>query len=297
MSKQAALLVNLRSRRGREWFETTKNALEHEGIELVAAKGFTDPSSIADAVKDAVHSRVPLVVVGGGDGTLALAAARLAGSSSVLGVLPLGTGNALARDLGIKAEVEAAADVLCHGKEARIDLGRINDDYFVNVATVGLTTRIAAQLTVQNKRRFGRFVYGVALCRALLQLRPFEVTIRTGEHEERFRALQLVIGSGKYHAGPFPLSPTASITDGKLDLYAIADSSVWSLFKYALFLPGGRFTELKEVAAEAVTGGSIETAPIRHVTVDGEIRFSTPFRFGIAPGALRVMVPQDFTSA
>ena len=294
MHKQAVLLVNLRARRGRDWFETTKQALIKEGIELVTATAVRNPAFIPDAVSTAVRSKVPLIVVGGGDGTLSLAASQMANTESTLGILPLGTGNALARDLGIKVDVKAAADVLCKGKEARIDLGRINEDYFINITTLGLSTRIASQLTVQSKRRLGRLVYGIALCRALFHLHRFDVTIRTENHEENFRALQLVIGSGKYHAGPFPLSPTSSITDGKLDLYAILDCSIWSLFKYALYLPGGRFTELKEIAAEAITGGTIETRPVKLVAVDGEVRCSTPFRFGIAPQALKVMVPSEF---
>lgn len=294
MHKEAVLLVNFRSRRGREWFEATKTALEENGVKLLVAQGFPDPSKISGAVADAVEKQVPLVVVGGGDGTLSLAASKLAYSQSTLGVLPLGTGNSLARDLGITPEVKAAAAVICGGKEVSIDLGRVNDDYFVNVATIGLSTRIASQLTVQNKRRFGRFVYGVALCRALFHLKPFDATVRTANGEETLRTLQIVIGSGHYHAGPFPLSPTSSITDGKLDIYAILDCSVWSLLKYALFLPGGRFTELKEVASAAVTGGEISTVPVKHVTVDGEIRCQTPFKFGIAHRSLKVMVPPEF---
>lgn len=294
MPKEAVLFVNLRSRRGAEWFPSARELLSQGNLDLKAAEGFRDPNSLLEAVKKAIEAKVPLVVVGSGDGTLGLVAKYFIGSESILGVLPLGTGNSLARDLGIKPEVEAACEVLTKGRVARIDLGKINDEYFVNVASIGLSTRIASELTVQNKRRFGRLSYGFAVCRALFEFKPFDVTIETREGKETLRALQLVIGCGKFHAGPFPLSPNASITDGRLNLYAVADCSTWALFKYALFLPGGRFTQLQEVASAAVEGGRIDAVPPKRVTVDGEIKLTTPFTFGIAPGALPVMVPADF---
>jgi diacylglycerol kinase (ATP) len=286
--------VNTKSRRGKEWFRDAKELLSSSGLSVTEAISFTLPKDLQAAVKKAVKAEVPLIIVGGGDGTMGMVAKLVAGSQSVLGVLPLGTGNAFARDLGIKADLEQACEVLSAGKVQAVDLGTINGEYFVNVATVGLTTGIAAQLTVETKRRFGRLAYGFAVCRAFLHLKPFLVTIKTKKGEESFQTLQLVIGSGHYHAGPFPLSPTSSIVDGKLDLYAVASCSRWTLLKYAFFLPGGQFTHMDEVTAEATTGGRIEATPVKKVTVDGEIKLRTPFDFGIAPGALRVMVPQDF---
>jgi YegS/Rv2252/BmrU family lipid kinase len=271
-----------------------RQALHHEKFELISALGFRDPAKLDAAVEQAVKDKVPLIVVGSGDGTIGMVAKHFIGSESVLGVLPLGTGNSFARDLGIAPNVQAAVRVLTQGKVVRVDLGKINDQIFVNVATVGLSTKIAAELTVQNKRRFGRFVYGIAVGKALFNLKPFKVIIKTEKGEETYRTLQLVIGCGRFHAGPFRLSPTSSITDGKLNLYVLADSSRWTLVKYALYLPGGRFSELKEVESTSITGGHIETIPVRKVTVDGEIETQTPFDFSVLPGAIQVMVPDDW---
>lgn len=293
-SKEATLIVNARSRRGREWFPLVKERLEKEGFSLKEAHHFKDPQQIGPTVERNVKDKVPLIIVGGGDGTFSAVAKHFIGSESVLGVLPLGTGNSLARDLGIAAEVDAACDVLLSGKVVKIDLGVINDEIFVNVATIGLTTGIAQALTDDAKKRLGRFVYAVAICKAFMGLKPFEVTIETQERKETLRTLQVVIGSGKFHAGPFPLSPDASITDGKLRLYALDSCSRFALFKYAVNLPGGQFTKLSEIESFAAKGGKITTRPAKRVTVDGEVKLSTPFTFGIKHEAIQVMVPADF---
>ncbi|HLK59056.1 MAG TPA: lipid kinase [Chthonomonadaceae bacterium] len=294
VTRQAVLIVNTRSRRGKEWFPRVKETLEQGGVDLIGVWALRRSQDAIARVQAATAQCVPLVIVGGGDGTLSSVVKHFVGSPSVLGVLPLGTGNQFARDLGIEAKVEAACRVLIEGKMAQVDLGIAGNDYFLNVATVGLTTRIAEELTVQAKRRFGRFVYAVALAHALRRVRPFQATLTLPERRLTVQTLQIVIGNGRFHAGPFPLAPDATITDGKLVAYVLATTSRWGLLKYALNLPGGHHVDLSEVAAFETTEIALETIPSERVTVDGEIPFRTPIRFGIAPRALRVMVPQEF---
>ena len=187
-----------------------------------------------------------------------------------------------------------ASRTIAAGKIATVDLGRLADDYFLNVATVGLTTNIAQSLTKEEKRRFGRFVYAFALMRGLRQVGSFDVRIETENGVDEFRTLQVVIGNGRFHAGPFPLSPEASITEGKLSLYALATESRAAFIKLALALRTGRHGELPEVHAQETTGGTLTTTPVLPVTVDGEVCASTPTRFSVVPDTLRVMVPLRF---
>ena len=295
VAKQAVLIVNTKSRRGQEWFHQVKSTLQESELQLVDAKALRRPSDVKTSVQAAITKCIPLVIVGGGDGTLSAVAKFFVDSHSTMGVLPLGTGNQFARDLGIEANIEASCRVLTEGRIARVDMGIAGDDYFLNVATVGLTTRIAEELTVEAKRRFGRFVYALALARALRRVRPFLATLTMPEGVQTLRTVQIVIGNGRFHAGPFPLAPDAKITDGKLVVYALATTNRWGLLKYALNLPGGHHVELEEVAAFETTEIALETTPSERVTVDGEIPFRTPIRLGIAPKALSVMVPHDFT--
>jgi diacylglycerol kinase (ATP) len=293
-TKRAVVIVNTHSRRGKEWYPQVLAALPKHGVVIERAIPLTDPKKLVRATKEAIAAGTPLVIVGGGDGTLGTVARLFIGSKSVLGVLPLGTGNQFARDLCIRVDVEAACEVIGAGKVTGVDVGFAGSDHFLTVATAGLTTLIAQELTDDAKRRFGRFVYLFALVRAIRRLVPFHTKLVTPERILEFDTIQVVIGNGRYHAGPFPLAPDATITTGNLIVYALATRSRLELLRFALHLPGGHQGDLVEVPTFHTSGGTLTTTPIQKVTVDGEIVEKTPLTFGIRPRALQVMVPQDF---
>ena len=216
--KRAVLVVNTKSRRGREWFDAAQKELKGHGVEIDRATRFEKIDELIDTVKDAIARGVPLVVAGGGDGTFNALSDLFVNSECVLGLLPLGTGNSLARDLGIQADVAKACEVIAKGKVVTVDLGFVNGTHFVNVATVGLTTRIAQNLTNDLKKRLGRFVYAVAIFRAMRTSRPFQAVLETENGRREFECLQFVIGNGHFHAGPFPVAPDASIVSGALNI-------------------------------------------------------------------------------
>lgn len=292
--KRAVLVVNSKSRRGSDAFEEAKRRLAHHGIELEYARDFKRISDLKAEVRAAIYRKAPLIVAGGGDGTFSAIARYFVDSESTLGVLPLGTGNAFARDLGIAPVVETACDVIAKGKPFHVDLGYAGNDYFLNVATIGLTTKIAEALTGHMKKRLGMFVYAAAVIKALATVQPFHVHLETENGVDEYETLLFVLGNGRYHAGPFRLSPSASITEGKLSLYALATSRKAAFLRFATRLVTGHQGDLPEVRAQDTAGGVVTTTPAMPVTVDGEISLQTPMRFRVAPKALRVIVPQEF---
>lgn len=291
---RVALIVNGRSRRGREWYPLVHQQLLQAGWTVDQALLATHPHELDNALRQAVDQHTPVVALGGGDGTFTHAIGHLRGAASVLGVLPFGTGNAFARDLGIPPSVSGAVEVLTRGRVGTVDVGTVGEDRFLNIATVGLTTHIAEYLQPAAKRRYGRAVYLVALLRAVAVTRPFHCVLTTAEGTHEFDSLQVVIGNGRYHAGPFPLHPDASITEGRLHLYALRGRRKANFIRLAWHLRTGRHVDLDDVFVLETAGGSLSTTPSKRVTVDGEIQRRTPIRFGIEPDALRVLVPQDF---
>lgn len=290
---EAVLLMNLRSLKGEEWKDQAKSKLAEKGIRLSVSKGFTKTEELVKAAKQEAK-REQLLIIGGGDGTLNAVATILRGNQATMGVLPLGTGNAFARDLGIPTDLDKAIDIILSGMRAKVDVGLCGQGIFLNVATIGLSVEVAKFLTVPLKRRFGRFVYAIALARAVKQLQPFHAKIQTEKGLTETEALQIVVGNGRYHAGPFPISPTAAITDGLLHLYAVEAKSKAELLKYALLLPTGFVGALSSVHAEDTAGGTITCMPQQSVVIDGEIAPKTPLEFSIDPASLNVMVPNDF---
>ncbi len=294
IEQQTVLLVNTRSLRGAEWLEEAQSKLKEKGVKLKLAKGFAKAQDLIKAA-EAEKSSGGLLIVGGGDGTMNAVANLLAKTDTTMGVLPLGTGNAFARDLDIPTDLDKAIEIITEGDCTEVDLGICNGRYFVNVATVGITGHVAQTLTVPLKRRFGRFVYGIALIRALKKLRPFHVTIESEHGKTELNSFQLVIGNGRYHGGPMPLSPTAAITSGRLRLYVVEATTKVDLIKYALLLPTGLQGVLRTVHSEETTGGKVTISPPSSIVLDGEILpKQSVIEFGIEPMALRVMTPKGY---
>jgi diacylglycerol kinase (ATP) len=294
---QAALVVNTRSRRGYTWYKSLLDHLAETGVAPVEAHAVGDHGTFRGIVQRLIQEETPLILIGGGDGTVSSVAGLFVGSQSVMGLLPFGTGNALARDLGIPADLTGACQVLRTGRRVQVDLGQVEHQHFVNLTSVGLTTRVALALDPEAKRRFGRVIYLSAVARALATVRPFRALIQTAEDRIDVETLQVVIGSGRYHAGPFPVAPGASIVDGRLTIYALQGTSRADLLRLFLNLPGASHVELPNVVVLDTLGGRLETSPSRRVTVDGEVCLRTPIEFSILPASLPVLAPQTFTSA
>lgn len=270
-----------------------ETALRDAGIELKTSKLLKDPSQISPLVKQAIRDEIPLVCVGGGDGTFSAVAEHFIGKESTLGVLPLGTGNSLARDLGIVAKVDLAVDAILNGQPEMIDLGKVNDQTFVNVATVGLTTRIAEELTDEAKKRFGRGVYLIAIAKAVFKSKAFTVDLKLNGETHQMRALQVVVASGKYHGGPFEVTPNADIESGRLSGYVLEEMGRGTLLRYGFRLLTKSHFKMPEVFSFGTKELSLTTEPRMRITIDGEIEGKTPAEFKVIPSAVRVMAPSS----
>jgi len=292
--RSGVLLVNAKSRNGLEWFPQVRNRLIAGGIDLQDARRFRGAKELVKAVHDYISQGSPLVIVGGGDGTFGAVAHMFARRQTVLGVLPLGTGNAFARDLHITDTLDASCEAILNGKIASVDMGLIGDRVFVNLATVGLSTKIAMGLNDRAKRKLGKSVYMASVCKALATVEPFHVKLELPGQTEEFESLQVVIGNGRFHAGPFQISPDASLTAGWLSIYALASPHKTAFFKLALHMVMGGKLDLEQVKVFRAQSGTLTTIGPKWVTVDGEIAMTTPVQFGMVPAALRVAVPTSF---
>lgn len=286
--------ANTGSRRGESGFEPALVALRDAGVAVSETRAFDDPERLIAAVEAAVEDGCRTIIVGGGDGTISSVVHALAETDSTLGLLPLGTGNQLARDLGIPSDIAEAAKVIAGGRSCAIDLARVNNEAFINVATLGLTTAIARNLDPTVKRLFGRFAYSLAVARALRTTKPFRARFRWMNQEEEVEAIQIVVGNGRFHAGGLVVAPDAQITDSSLDVYAVRTGPPKQLAAALLDLSLGRHNQSEWLFAFRAQEFMLEIDPRMPVTVDGEVTWFDQLSFSVKGAALRVFVPDRF---
>jgi diacylglycerol kinase (ATP) len=192
---RALMLVNPGARRGAQALEVVPH-LDQLGLE-VSVEQFASAAEVTD---DIVR-RAPgfdLVIVCGGDGTIASAAVGVLETGLPLGILPLGTANDLARTLGIDPDPVAAAGLIVAGNTRRIDLGEVNGHPFFNVASIGFSAELARELTAEAKRKWGVFGYAVTAMRLLISMRPFRAWIDHDGTTEAIRTVQVSAGNGRH---------------------------------------------------------------------------------------------------
>jgi YegS/Rv2252/BmrU family lipid kinase len=191
----------------------------------------------ATQARDAVKAGADLVIAAGGDGTVTACASGVAGSQVPLAILPVGTGNLLALNLGIPPDFDQAVAVSLTGENRQIDLGTANGRPFVAMAGLGIDASMLQSTSEQAKRRFGYAAYVAGALRHLRD-RPIRVTIEAdGGPARRYRAAGVIAGNVGWLQGGLPLLPQASPDDELLDLVVLTahDAVSWLILMAHVF--------------------------------------------------------------
>jgi diacylglycerol kinase family enzyme len=255
-----------------------------------------DPEDLTDAFRDAAEAPgLDAVVAGGGDGTISCAAGKLAGSDRPLGILPLGTLNHLARDVGIPASIEEAAAVIAGGNVTPIDVAEVNGQIFVNNSSVGLYPDMV-RLREAQQERIGRGKRLAMLSASLVSLRHFRrhrLWISAPGLETPLRTPLLFVGNNRYQVDLFALGRRERLDEGELCLYAIRALSRAHLFWAGIRGVFGRLDQRRDFVTAYVDEVEISSdRPLLNVSADGETYvMETPLRYRIRPKALKLIVP------
>jgi YegS/Rv2252/BmrU family lipid kinase len=302
-AQRAALIVNTRSRSGERTFFEALDRLEELGVQLGATYAIRDPVRLPETVREVLQegSGYGLLILGGGDGSVSSVVDFLAHHSVVLGLLPLGTANDFARTLGIPSDIEKACETIAGGRVVDVDLGLAGDNFYVNVASVGLSVGVTQALSPGLKRRIGALAYPTAAIRAFLSHESFaaRLTFPDGDHEpvEYERLLQVAVGNGRFYGGGMVVAPDSGIDDRSLDIYAIELGRHRDLIGAARYLKSGDFIRNESVGHYRTERVRLETEPEQPVNIDGEVVTRTPQDFSVVHNALKVLVAPESTSA
>jgi YegS/Rv2252/BmrU family lipid kinase len=229
----------------------------------------------------------------GGDGTAMEVLPVLGEMQRPVGLLPGGTGNLIARALGIPLSVGRAVRVLLGGRERTIDLGILHDGRaFAFAAGVGIDVRMLEYTPAHLKRRFGVFAYIVSGTRAALAVRTFRVDATVDGERHTFQAAAaLVTNFGSVLGGLFHLGPAIVPDDGVLDLCVFAPRTLTDTLRLGWRILRRDFAGASHMHFLRGREIHIETTPVQPAQADGELIGPTPLTCRVAPGAARVLVP------
>jgi diacylglycerol kinase (ATP) len=298
---RAALVVNTRSRTGERTFFKALDRLQELDVSLGVTYALRDPARLAETVREVIEDGYEFLILGGGDGSVSSVVDFLAGRDVVLGLLPLGTANDFARTLEIPEDIEGACQAIAEGKIVDVDLGLAGDNFYVNVASVGLSVGVTRALSPWLKKSTGPLAYPLAAMRAFFEHEPFSARLTfpddDNEPVEYERLLQIAVGNGRFYGGGMVVAPESGIDDRTLDIYAIELGRSRDLIGVARYLKSGDFINVESVHHFRTSRVRLETDPELQINIDGELVSQTPQEFSVARNALDVLVPQGSTAA
>lgn len=237
----------------------------------------------------------PLLVVGGGDGTVSAAASALVGTETLLGILPLGTLNHFARDLGIPTDLGEAAKLIAAWPERHVDVGEMNQHIFINNSAIGLYPRMVVDRDAQQERlgRSKQLAMVVASLRTLARFNHQRLTLTVNDEKQRVDTPLLFVGNNEYRTDLAAAGQRRSIEDGELSVYVMRKKTRRGFIAATI---RALFDRTRPDDMEKIDG--VERLRVSShrgslaVSLDGEVvRAIPPLDYRIRTRALRVIAP------
>jgi YegS/Rv2252/BmrU family lipid kinase len=265
-------------------------ALAH-GCTVTASASAAQAEELA---RNAVQEGFSKVVAAGGDGTIHAVANGLAGSCATLGLLPIGTVNVFAIELGLPINnLGMCWNIIEAGHTRLVDLPSANGKYFVQLAGVGLDAQVVKETSAALKRNFGPLSYLISAAQIAARRPPrlFIESANTAVNEASF----VLIGNGRRYGGPFPFFKHAALDDGLLDVVAFKQVGYLEIIKYlqdVFFSSDIRLPEVEYFQTERLRITTDQDVPVE---LDGELVGNCPVEFVLREHRLRVLAPNGIS--
>lgn len=251
---------------------------------------------IKNIVKKAIEDKVEIIIAGGGDGTISLVAELIIDTDIILGVLPLGTLNHFAKDIGMPDDIEESIKIICQKHILPVDVGQVNGKIFINNSSIGLYPQMVKyRLQAQNKLRLGKWTAMlIASIRTAVYIPKFSIELHLNDHKVKFRTPFVFIGNNEYSMNIFKPAKRESLTDGKLSLYTYTHTSRYNIIKLGLSFIFNKLNQEKYFGSLLVEEVIIKAKKKRiSVSLDGEITYmQSPLAYKILPKKLKVICPK-----
>jgi diacylglycerol kinase family enzyme len=247
------------------------------------------------ALASAKAGEIDAVVVGGGDGSIRTVAGVLAGSGVPLGILPLGTLNHFAKDLGIPLNLGEAAEVIAKGAQREVDLAEVNGETFINNSSIGIYPYMV--LDRERRRAQHKIAKWMAMVPALFRVaRHFprrRLALSAEGWTRPYRTPCLLIGNNEYRIEFPTLGRRHHLDQGKLSVYVVKQRRPWGLFWMIWRMAFGKVGQARDVESFRLSDLEVRSKTSRlPVALDGEVEFMRPpLHYRSRPQALQVIVP------
>ena len=257
------------------------------GCTVAASNSAAEAESLA---RNAAREGFEKIVAAGGDGTIHAVVNGLAGSTAALGLLPIGTMNVFALELGLPInDLDSCWNIIEQDEIRLVDLPSANGKYFVQLAGVGLDAQAVKETSVALKRNFGPLSYLISAAQIAARKPPrlFLESSNTAITEASF----VLIGNGRRYGGPFPFFKHAVLDDGLLDIVAFRQVGYLEIIKYlqdVFFSSDIRLPEVEYFQTERLRITSDQDVPVE---LDGELVGNCPVEFELRDHRLRVLAP------
>lgn len=274
---RAVVVINPLSGRGRYDNQIRAHAALAE--EILGAHGYQAtirPTTAAGDARrfaaEAVAAAADLVVAWGGDGTVNEVASALVETTVPLAIVPAGSGNGLAADLGLPFDPPAALRVAACGATRTIDAGRVDDSDFFNIAGIGLDAFIAARFAARGLRRRGPIAYLQLTTVEVLRYRAARYTIVCDGEPRHVEAMFIAVANGRQYGNRVIIAPDARLDDGRFELVVVEPQSLWAIVRRLPALFRGRLRQGSGVTMRSAREVRIAAPGIIPYHVDGEPR-------------------------
>ncbi|KAB2331679.1 MULTISPECIES: diacylglycerol kinase [Bacillaceae] len=294
--KRARIIYNPTS--GREIFKKhlaeVLQKLENAGYET-SCHATTGEGDATKAARLAVERRFDLIVAAGGDGTINEVVNGIAEQEFIprLGILPTGTTNDFARALHIPRDIEAAADIIAKGDSIPVDIGRINDKYFINIAGGGRITELTYEVPSKLKTMIGQLAYYLKGIEMIPSIRSTEVSIEYDGKLFEGEAMLFLVGLTNSVGGFEKLAPNASINDGLFSLLILKKTNLAEFIRIATLALRGEHVNDPHVIYTQANRIKVHSTEKVQLNLDGEFGGLLPAEFVNLYRHLEVLVPID----
>lgn len=263
-------------------------ALTRHGASVVTVET-TAPGHAEAIAREVDESRIDLIAAAGGDGTINEIVNGLRGKKIALGIIPLGTANVLADEIGLSRRVDSIARALAFGPLHKIHLGEVNGRRFTMMAGAGFDANVVSAVSLPLKKKLGPLAYVWQTMKQAFteSSQPCDVQIDGVLHT----TASVVVCNGRHYGGPFVAAPNASLTSDVFSVILLKSHGWFAVLRYSAALVLGRLAQLRDV--EIIFGREIVVQGVggQPVQADGDIVAALPVHIRVDPEPIWLAFP------